>query len=499
MSFKEYDQFDATGLGELVRKGEVSAAELLEEAIARAERVNPQINCLVRPMYDIARAAARQPQMGPFAGVPFLLKDLLASYAGVPMMGGSRLQQDFIPTEDSEYVRRLKASGLNIFGKSATPEFGITPSTEPELTGPCRNPWNLAHSPGGSSGGGSASVACGIVPMASASDGGGSIRIPASCTGLFGMKPSRGRVPSGPDAADGWFGFIAEGVVSRSVRDSALMLDCLQGDYPAQLLKLAPPKISCMDAIALPAKRLRIAFSTHPGIGLQLDPELRDKVIETARHLESLGHDVIEVDLPIDREDFIYNYSVLIASEVNATISQAAERLGRKVSSRDVEMRTWGIKRLGDAFNAGDVSQALWAMHQFARRWISFFEPYDALLTSTLGQPPIEVGGLLPGLMDSMMLKAVDKLPIGQIAKKREFVVKAAERVYNYCSQTMPANVTGQPSMSVPLHWSRSGLPLGMMFTGRFGDEATLFSLAAQLEQSQPWAQRRPPVWAGQP
>lgn len=494
---KEYDQYDASGLAELVRNGDVSAAELLEEAIERAERVNPKLNFLVRPMYEIARAVARQPAMGPFAGVPFLLKDLLASYAGVPMMGGSRLTQDFIPSEDSEYVKRLKASGLVIFGKSATPEFGITPSTEPELTGACRNPWNVAHSPGGSSGGASAAVSSGVIPMASASDGGGSIRVPASCTGLFGLKPSRGRVPSGPDAADGWFGFIAEHVVSRSVRDSAIMLDALAGDYPAQLLKLAPPKGAFADAIQKPAMPLRIAFSTHPGIGVEMDAEVKDKVRETARMLQDMGHHVEEVQLPIDREEFIYSYSVLIASEVCATIEQAAKQQGRRVTSADVELRTWGVKRLGEAFNAGDVSLALWSMHQFARRWMTFFEPYDVLLTSTLGTPPVEVGGLLPGLVDSVLLKAIDRLPIGAIAKRRDFVVKAAERVYNYCSQTMPANVTGQPSMSVPLHMSRNGLPLGMMFTSRFGDEATLFSLAAELERAYPWAHKRPPIWAG--
>lgn len=497
--FKEYDQYDATGLAELVRNGEVSASELLEAAIARAERVNPQLNFMVRPMYDIARATARQPALGPFSGVPFLLKDLIASYAGVPMMGGSRLTQDVVPDTDSEYVRRLKASGLNIFGKSATPEFGITPSTEPALTGPVRNPWNLAHSPGGSSGGASAAVASGVIPMAAASDGGGSIRIPASCCGLFGLKPSRGRVPSGPDASDGWFGFIAEGVVSRTVRDTALILDALQGDYPAQLLKLPQPRMSGMDAIQKAPGRLRIAYSTHPGIGLELDSQCREKVEATARMLAALGHEVEQVDLPIDREAFIYSYSVLIAAEVCATIQQAAQRLGRAAKASDVELRTWGIKRLGESFTAADVSTALWSMHQFARRWMAFFEPYDVLLTSTLGAPPVEVGGLLPGLADTVLLKAVGRLPIGQIAKRREFVVKASERVYNYCSQTMPANVTGQPSMSVPLHFSRTGLPIGMMFTGRFGDEATLLSLAAQLEQAHPWSHNRPPVWAGQP
>ncbi|HEX4880258.1 MAG TPA: amidase family protein, partial [Limnobacter sp.] len=214
--FKDYDQYDALGLAELVRGGHVSAAELLEESIDRTNKVNPTINAVIRPMYDLARARATQVQEGPFAGVPFLLKDLIASHAGVEMTSGSRFYRGFVPAEDSEYVKRLKRAGLNIFGKTNTPEFGITPSTEPEYTGACRNPWDTLRSPGGSSGGSAAAVAAGIVPMASASDGGGSIRIPAACCGLFGMKPTRGRVPSGPDLPDGWFGFIAEHVVSKS-------------------------------------------------------------------------------------------------------------------------------------------------------------------------------------------------------------------------------------------------------------------------------------------
>ena len=288
--FKEFDAFDALGLAELIKKGEVSARELLEESIARTEKVNPRINAVIRPMYDIARARANQVVEGPFAGVPFLLKDLIASYAGVEMSSGSRFYKGFVPSEDSEYVKRFKRAGLNIFGKTATPEFGITPSTEPELTGPCRNPWDPLRSPGGSSGGASAAVAAGIVPMASASDGGGSIRVPASCTGLFGLKPTRGRVPSGPDLPDGWFGFIAEHVVSRTVRDSAHMLDFLQGNYPGQLLRIAPPAKTYAAAIEAKPKKLKIAYSLDPALGETLHADCQAGVLETVKLLESLGH-----------------------------------------------------------------------------------------------------------------------------------------------------------------------------------------------------------------
>ena len=495
--FKEFDQFDALGLADLVKKGEVSALELLEESISRTEKVNPRINAVIRPMYDIARARAKESVEGPFAGVPFLLKDLIASYAGVEMSSGTRFYKGYVPSEDSEYVKRFKRAGVNIFGKTATPEFGITPSTEPELTGPCRNPWDPLRSPGGSSGGSSAAVAAGIVPMASASDGGGSIRIPASCTGLFGLKPSRGRVPSGPDHPDGWFGFIAEGVVSRTVRDSAHMLDCLQGNYPGQLMRIAPPAKSYASAIESKPKKLKIAYSLDPALGETLHGDCKQGVLETVKLLESLGHTCEEVRLPINKVEFIYTYTVLVCSEMAATLKEGERVLGRKGKAADFEARTWALMKLGRSFNGGDVANAVWTMAQFSRQWMTFFEPYDALLTSTLGEPPIAVGGLRPTSQELIELKALSYLPIGFIAKQKDFVLKAGRRVYQYCSQTMAANVTGQPSMSVPLHWNAQGLPIGMMFTGRFGEENVLLNLAAQLEQAKPWADKRPPIYSG--
>ncbi|HEX4842229.1 MAG TPA: amidase family protein [Limnobacter sp.] len=495
-NFKEYDQYDALGLAELVRKGEVSAAELLEESIARTNKVNPTIHAVIRPMYDHARLQAKQPQDGPFMGVPFLLKDLIASYAGVEMTNGSRFYRGFVPAEDSEYVKRFKRAGLNIFGKTNTPEFGITPSTEPEYTGASRNPWDTLRSPGGSSGGSAAAVAAGIVPMASASDGGGSIRIPASCCGLFGLKPTRGRVPSGPDLPDGWFGFIAEHVVSKTVRDSAHMLDALQGNYAGQVMRIAPPAKSYASAIEKKPKRLKIAYSLDPLLGKTLHADCRNGVLETVKLLESLGHECEEVRPPIAREDFIYAYSVLVCAEMAATLTEGERVLGRTGKPSDFEVRTWALMKLGRSFHGGDVAQAVWFMNMFTRQWLTFFEPYDALLTSTLGDLPIAVGGLRPTPRELIELKALSYLPIGPIAKQKDFVIKSGQRVFNYCSQTMPANVTGQPSMSVPLHWNDKNLPIGMMFTGRFGEDDVLFNLAAQLEQAKPWIHNRPPVYA---
>lgn len=495
--FGEYDKYDALGLGELVTKGEVSAEELLEEGIARTEKVNSRINAVIRPMYELARARAKDPFEGPFAGVPFLLKDLIASFAGVEMTNGSRFYRGFVPREDSEYVKRFKKAGLNIFGKTNTPEFGITPSTEPDYTGASRNPWDPLRSPGGSSGGAAAAVAAGIVPMASASDGGGSIRIPAACCGLFGIKPTRGRVPSGPDQADGWFNFIAEHVVSRTVRDSAVMLDCLQGDYPGQVLRIAPPEKTYASAIARKPKKLKIAYSLDPALGDSLHADCRDGVLQSVKLLEELGHKCEEVRLPLNKEDFIYAYTVLVCAEMSATLMEGEKILGRKGTSSDFEPRTWALMKLGRSFNGGDVAAAFRYMNMFSRQWMTFFQPYDCLLTSTLGTPPIEVGGLRPTPSELIQLKALSHLPIGFIAKQKDFVLKAGHRVYQYCSQTMPANVTGQPSMSVPLHWNAQKLPIGMMFTGRFGEEELLLNLAAQLEAAKPWADKRPGVYAG--
>lgn len=496
MAFSEYDKFDAFGLAELLKKREVSSSELLDEAIVRMSQVNPRINAVIRPMVEIARLRTAQEFVGPFAGVPFLIKDLLASYAGVEMTNGSRFFRGNVPSEDSEYVKRLKRSGVNIFGKTNTPELGITPSTESEFTGVTRNPWDDLYSPGGSSGGAAAAVASGIVPMASASDGGGSIRIPASCTGLFGLKPSRGRVASGPDAPDGWFNFIVEHVISRSVRDSAYMLDCLQGDYAGQLLKINQPPYSYASAIEKPIVKMRIAYSVDSGMGEQLHDDCKQGVLDTVKLLEHLGHECEQVSLPIEREEMIYAYSVLVAAEMAATLMQGEKQMGRSGKSSDFEPRTWALMKLGRVFHGGDVANAIWTLGQFSRRWMAFFEPYDALLTSTLGAPPCKVGELRPNGSELFQLKALSTLPIGFIAKQKEFVIRSGTRVFNYCSQTIAANVTGQPAMSVPLFWNKQGLPIGMMFTGGFGQEHVLLNLAAQLEQARPWVDKRPPIYA---
>lgn len=494
---QDYDNQDALGLAALVAAREMTAAELLEEAITRLERVNGVLNAVVQPMFERARSACGARFQGAFAGVPFLLKDLNLAYPGVPLRSGSRFFRDHIPMDESELVTRFRRSGLNIFGKTATPEFGVTPSTEPELHGPCRNPWDTDLSPGGSSGGAAAAVASGVVPMASASDGGGSIRVPASCCGLFGMKPSRGRTPSGPDAPDLWHGCVAEHAITRTVRDSAALLDAIQGSYASQLLQAPPSGGSFLDVTLESPVRLRVGVSYDPLLGRTLHPTCRAAVESSAHLLAALGHEVEEVHLPIDRETFILDFTTLLAGELGATLRQGQRLLRRHAGRTDFELRTWGLMRLSEAFSAADAAQAWWSLQQFARGWLAAVEPFDVLLTSTLGAPPLAVGALRPSRLESLQLRLLDLPGMARVGTRRNFILDNGERVFDYVSQTMPANVTGQPSMSVPLYWTPAGIPIGTMFTGRPGDERTLFRLATQLEQARPWARRRAPVWSG--
>ncbi len=494
---EDYDSQDALGLAALVAARELTPAELLEEAIGRLERVNGRINAVVQPMFERARGACGSSFGGPFQGVPFLLKDLNLAYPGVPLRMGSRFFRDHIPMEESELVTRFRQAGLNIFGKTSTPEFGITPSTEPELHGPCCNPWDLRLSPGGSSGGSAAAVAAGVVPMASASDGGGSIRIPAACCGLFGLKPSRARTPTGPDIPDLWHGLITEHAITRTVRDSAALLDVIQGTCAGQLMHAAPLGGSCLDATLQTPGRLRIAVSFDPLLGRSLHPDCRTAVDAAARLLDDLGHQVEEIGLPIDREQFIVDFTTLLAGELGAMLRDGEHMRGRPGRRSEFEARTWGLMRLATAFTAGDAALARWSLQQFARRWLIALAPYDVLLTSTLGAPPLPVGALRPTPGEQVQLRLLDWQLMARIGTRRRFLLENGERLYDYVSQTLPANVTGQPSMNVPLHWNSAGVPIGTQLTGRTGGELTQFRLAAQLEQVRPWASRRPPVWAG--
>jgi amidase len=494
VAFAEYGQYDALGLAALVRSGEVSAQDLLDEALARTAAVNPQINAVIYLMENHAREAiaAGLPE-GPFRGVPFLVKDLMTAVAGEPMRSGSRAFRDYVAPADEELTRRYRAAGLVIFGKTNTPEFGVSNVTEPELFGPTRNPWNLERSPSGSSGGSAAAVAARIVPAANANDGGGSIRTPASNCGLVGLKPSRGRNPSGPQLPDIWFGFIGEHVVSRSVRDSAALLDATCGDYPQQLMKLPPPERPYLQETQAPPGRLRIAYSSDPGLAPSLHVENRKGLEATVATLNELGHELIEVHLPLTGESFVAGYASLIAAEVAGTLRLARELTGRDVGSDDVELATWVLARMGEAQSGGEVSAALAMMQVFARQWLAWAAPYDVLLTPTVGVPPVAIGANALSTMQRQALRVLTALPGAALLSQRDKIIAAFEPVFERSPFTMVANVTGQPSMSLPLHWTEDGLPMGMLLTARIGDEATLFRLAAQLEQARPWAGRVAP------
>ncbi len=494
MGFRDYGDYDATGLAALVRTGQASPTELLDEALARTAAVNPQINAVIHVMEARARAEIAQglPD-GPFRGVPFLVKDLMTAVAGEPLRNGSRLFRDHVPAQDEELTRRYRQAGLVIFGKTNTPEFGLTNVTEPELFGPTRNPWNLERTSSGSSGGSAAAVAARIVPAANANDGGGSIRTPASNCGLVGLKPSRGRNPTGPAEADIWFGLIGEHVVTRTVRDSAALLDATAVDYPQQLMKLPAPARPFLDEARRDPGRLRIAFSFDPGLGTSLHPENRGALEATAARLASLGHELVEVRLPLAVESFISDYATLIAADTAAQLRLARALVGRTATRDDVELATWILARMGEALSAADLTDALWAMQAFSRRWLAWSAGFDVLLTPTVGVPPMPIGAYRLSALQRHALKWLTALPGAALLSQRAKIVEAFAQVFAAAPYTMIANVTGQPSLSLPLHWTADGLPMGMLFTARTGDEATLFRLAGQLEQALPWKDRRPP------
>jgi amidase/6-aminohexanoate-cyclic-dimer hydrolase len=474
MAFSEYGKYDAMGLAELVRKKKVTAAELLDEAIARTSAVDPQINAVVVKHYDYAE---RQIKKGlpesPFMGVPFLLKDLII-LEGTRTTSGASLYENEVADHTSTLVQRFLDAGLTIFGKSATPEFGLMPTTESRLFGATRNPWNLVHSSGGSSGGAAAAVAARILPVAHATDGGGSIRIPAAASGVFGLKPTRARVPVGPDRGEGWGGFSCGHVVSISVRDSAAMLDAVHGPEPSSLYVAPPPERPFLEEVGREPGRLRIAFTDKSPYGEAIDPEVAAATREIAALLSGLGHHVEEraPSLPADPAVVM---STIVSANTALNVRLAEQRFGRAMTDRDFERLTLASAHNAQQSSATDYVAAQLGAFQIARSLAAFFEHCDIFLSPTLCSPPLRLGEL-----DSM---AQDLSNIGPTLRR-------------YMPGTSMFNMSGQPSMSVPLAWNQAGLPLGMMFSARFGDEAMLFRLAAQLEQERPWKNKFPPVCA---
>ena len=468
----EYDRYDALGLAELVRRKEVTAGEVIEEAIARIEVRNPAINAVVTKMYDEARKAlAAGLPSGPLTGVPYLLKDLGAQYTGVITAGGSRLFAKDVADHDSELTIRLRRAGIVIVGKSSTPEMGLAPSTEPRLFGPTKNPWKLSHSAGGSSGGAAAAVAAGILPMAHATDGGGSIRIPASCCGLFGLKPTRGRVSMAPDAGEGWGGASVIHAVTRTVRDSAALLDATSGPAQGDPYWAPPPPRPYLEGVGREPGKLRIALNLTPWFNAEVERECADAARDAAKLCASLGHEVEEARPQFDEAKWRQANRMIVAANTAATLDARAALNGRPLAEDDVERLVW--ERVQDArqFSASDYAMATRTTHLVGRQVARFMQRYDIILTPTMAAPPWPLGVL------DMMTTDTDRY------------LKA---VFASIGFTALFNSTGQPAMSVPLAWSTSGLPLGVQFVSRFGDEGMLFQLAAQLEAARPWAVRRP-------
>ena len=486
---RELSELDAVALGTLIRDGELDAVEVLEETLTAIAAVNPALNAVIHPMEDLARPVAMywrdelsagRARDAIFCGVPFLLKDLLAEYQGAPFNEGCRALKDNVSRIDSELVVRQKAAGLVICGKTNTPEFGGSPVTEPALHGVTRNPWNTDHTPGGSSGGSAAMVAAGVVPMAHANDGGGSIRIPASCCGLFGMKPTRGRIPLGPLFGDMGSGIIYEHVVTRTVRDSAAMLDATAGADIGAPYNPPPQERPYREEVACEPGKLRIGFINRLPAGWHettaIDPDCVTGVEASARLCEGLGHDVRQVDADVFAQpDMPGVFGPRFGAFTAHVIRYWERELGRKFSRDDVEPATWDWYQAGLNTSAAEYLEAVETAQVFSRRVARWYveEHFDVLLTPTLAVPPVAIGAFTPSADNP-----------GQWLRD----------ILNFVAFTYAYNLTGQPAMSVPLIMNDAGLPIGMQFVGRFGDEATLFRLAGQLEQASPWRGRRPAV-----
>ena len=496
MTGDEYIGCDATALAELVRAGDVTPLELIDVAVERLEQVNPLINAVVHRMDDEARALAPSVDRDAvFAGVPFLAKDLQSEYAGHPTSRGSRLTAARVPECDTELVRRIRATGVSVLGKTNLPEFGLLPYTEPELWGPCRNPWALDRIPGGSSGGSAAAVAAGIVPMAGGGDGAGSIRMPASCCGLFGLKPSRGRIPPGPRDAEPWHGSVTEHVLTRSVRDSAAMLDATHGPEPGAPYRIAPPSGPFTREVDADPGPLRIAWTTAPLAGSAgPHPDCVQAVRDTVSLLTSLGHRVTGAAPRIDGPAFARAFMYMVAGEVGAELEDLARRLGRRPRRAELEPLTWALGLVSKAVSARELADSLRLLERCGKAVGRFFTECDVLVTPTVAAPPPKLGALAPNRFERLQLRLMGAIGSGRLVKAGRLLERIADSAFEYTPWTPVFNVSGQPAMSVPLHWNASGLPVGVHFVARAGDEATLLRLAGQLERERPWFDRIPEV-----
>lgn len=471
MKLHEYINHDGLGLAELIRRGEVTEAEVLDCARTAIDLVNPVINAVVetypQPLSGDTTAAA------PFQGVPFILKDIALHAKDQLIEFGSRLAQGVRFPHDTDLMLQFRKAGLRSIARASAPEFGYCATTEPLLHGPTRNPWDLERMPGGSSGATAACVAAGIVPLAHANDGGGSIRLPAACCGLVGLKPSRGRVPAGPDVAEALSGLAVEFAVTRTVRDSAALLDAVHGHGVGDPYVIPPPANPYLKAIDVKQGKLRIAYITESWSGVKVDAEMRSAAERSAKLCRHLGHDVTEATPPLDWQMFFDAMVVYWTANMTALVDFFAHLTGRKIDRSTLEATTLACYEHGKTLSAQSLLEAFAAGNEICRAVGAFFEDYDVLITPTIASPA---------------------LPLGTLNANDESLdaIGWSEKLFDFTPFTPLFNLTGQPAISLPLHLSKSGLPLGTQFVGRFGDEATLLQLARNLELAHPWPQIAP-------
>ena len=501
MKPEEYCRHDALGLADLVRRGEVSAAEVCDAAIARIETLNPALNAVIARRFDQARGEARRVAPGrdrPFAGVPVLLKGLVQSHRDLPSAEGSRFLAHHQPRATSELASRMEAAGVIVLGKTNAPEFGLLAATEPELFGPTRNPWDLTCSTGGSSGGSAAAVAAGMVPMAHGGDGGGSLRIPASCCGVFGLKPSRGRNPPGPSPYHGLCGLLlVEHVLTRSVRDSAAMLDVTSAIRIATPLE-APPAGggSFLAALDQPPQKLRCALLDAPLFNEAVDPACRAGVQAAARLLSDLGHVVEPIEtLPVDIDALRDAFMVLFLTDAAYVIEAFCARQGRGPSTREMEPLTWVLRCLGREVSGTALTAAIAHVQEAQWAMAGFHDTHDILVSPVLAAPPPRLGSAYVSGLERALIRMFHRVLMPHLT----WMIRPRtwREAFEWAGYTQLANMTGAPAMSVPLHWTPEGLPVGIHMSAGFGGEALLLRLAAQLEEAAPWSHRRPPAVAG--
>jgi amidase len=489
MDLSEYLTSDATTLAGLVAAKEVAAVELLDLARQRCAAVNPAINAVVAPLGQVADARAGDPQLsGPFAGVPFLVKDLAQEYAGFPTSSGSRALAGDVAESHALVTQRFLDAGLVVFGKTNTPEFGAKGVTEPELWGAARNPWNVAHTPGGSSGGSAAAVAAGIVPAAGANDGGGSVRIPAACNGLVGLKTSRGIGPYGPQTGEVMFGMVTQGVVSRTVRDTAGLLDAIIGPDPGAEYEGAYPPVPLAEAVTRQPRRLRIGYAWSSAINAHPDREAVAAVESAAELLTELGHEVEEVAPPQNDEGLARDFLTIWFAQLYGQVRDVKRRLGSPDSHFEAD--TLAAAELGRAAGMLPLLQSLANVNDHIRALAGFHETYDLFLTPTLARPPLTVGALTAPQRLQRAARMVAKARAGKLLAATGVLDQLIADNLGWVPYTQLANLTGRPAISVPLHWTDAGLPLGVQLVGRLGSDGLLLQLAAQLEEAQPWFHR---------